>query len=80
MFILLAQNEPKGQPITWPAKAGYPALLENIGRCETRFAQTVGVYAITWLRLPLALFRYFVSANILLPTIDGTARLREMAF
>jgi hypothetical protein len=32
------------------------------------------------LRLPLALFRLFLSANILLPTIDSAAQLREMAF
>ena len=32
MFILLAQNEPKGQPFTWPAIAGFPALFTKNGR------------------------------------------------
>ena len=55
LFIFACpKTNPKGQP--HHLVFGVPALLEVTERCETRFAQTVGVYAIVWLRLPLALF------------------------
>jgi len=69
-----------------PVSAEYPVLLKIAGRCQTgevytpsRDAQTVCVCAIAWLRLPRALFRLFLSASILLPTIDTAARLCEIA-
>jgi len=55
------ENEPaakrrKGSRSLAPPKEDIPALLKLTGRCDTRFAQTVGVYAISLLRLPLVLF------------------------
>jgi hypothetical protein len=29
MFILLAQNEPKGQPFTWSARGGLPCAVHK---------------------------------------------------
>jgi hypothetical protein len=58
-FLTLTKktNQKKGQPHHIGPKNWDSPLFSKIdGRCETRFAQTVGVYAIIWLRLPLALF------------------------
>jgi hypothetical protein len=73
MFIFACtKTNQKVQPITWSDWVGLPCAAQNnraLRNSPLTVAQTV-----------LTLIRLFLSANILLPTIDSAARLREMAF
>ena len=69
------ETKRKGSQSLGPSSMVFPALRKITGRCETR-----GVYTPLWgAQTVHALFRLFLSANILLPTIDNAALLREMA-
>ena len=71
----------KGSQSLGPALRNCPALLETTGSLKTREVYTPlrGAQTGRSLRLPKLLFRSFLSANIILPTIDSGARRREMA-
>jgi hypothetical protein len=62
----------KGSLSLGSATRGFPAILETTGSLKTRTSYET-------LKQVKLLFRSFFSANILLPTIDGDARLCEMA-